>query len=98
MLASGLLSQHVCGYVYFCETALLLSLYLQEKSKQEIDLTFKLKAIQQSLEQEEADHKTTKARLADNNKINQSIEEAKSEALKGAKFCTILLKSALRCP
>nr|XP_055042299.1 rho-associated protein kinase 2-like isoform X1 [Misgurnus anguillicaudatus] len=54
----------------------------KEKSKQEIDLTFKLKAVQQSLEQEEAEHKTTKAKLADNNKINQSIEEAKSEALK----------------
>ncbi|XP_050995506.1 rho-associated protein kinase 2b isoform X1 [Labeo rohita] len=54
----------------------------KEKSKQEIDLTFKLKAIQQSLEQEEAEHKATKSRLADNNEINQSIEEAKSEALK----------------
>ncbi|XP_073712259.1 rho-associated protein kinase 2b isoform X5 [Misgurnus anguillicaudatus] len=54
----------------------------KEKSKQEIDLTFKLKAVQQSLEQEEAEHKNTKAKLADNNKINQSIEEAKSEALK----------------
>ncbi|XP_051501525.1 rho-associated protein kinase 2-like isoform X2 [Myxocyprinus asiaticus] len=53
----------------------------KEKSKQEIDLSFKLKAVQQSLEQEEAEHKSTKARLADNNKINQSIEEAKSEAL-----------------
>ncbi|XP_057208515.1 rho-associated protein kinase 2-like isoform X2 [Triplophysa rosa] len=54
----------------------------KEKSKQEIDLTFKLKAVQQSLEQEEVEHKAAKARLADNNKINQSIEEAKSEALK----------------
>ncbi|XP_056336864.1 rho-associated protein kinase 2-like isoform X3 [Danio aesculapii] len=54
----------------------------KEKNKQEIDLSFKLKALQQSLEQEEAEHKTTKARLADNNKINQSIEEAKSETLK----------------
>ncbi|KAK9956617.1 hypothetical protein ABG768_014339 [Culter alburnus] len=54
----------------------------KEKNKQEIDLSFKLKAVQQSLEQEEAEHKATKARLADNNKINQSIEEAKSEALK----------------
>lgn len=53
----------------------------KEKNKQEIDLSFKLKAVQQSLEQEEAEHKTTKARLADNNKINQSIE-AKSETLK----------------
>uniref|UniRef100_A0A671NZV0 non-specific serine/threonine protein kinase n=1 Tax=Sinocyclocheilus anshuiensis TaxID=1608454 RepID=A0A671NZV0_9TELE len=37
---------------------------------------------QQSLEQEEAELKATKARLADNNKISQSIEEAKSEDLK----------------
>uniref|UniRef100_A0A4W6F8J0 non-specific serine/threonine protein kinase n=1 Tax=Lates calcarifer TaxID=8187 RepID=A0A4W6F8J0_LATCA len=49
---------------------------------QEIDLTFKLKSLQQSLEQEEAEHKATKAKLADKNHIYQSIEEAKSEALK----------------
>ncbi|XP_068593493.1 rho-associated protein kinase 2-like isoform X1 [Cebidichthys violaceus] len=54
----------------------------KEKSNQEIDLTFKLKSLQQSLEQEEAEHKTTKAKLADKNKIYQTIEEAKSEALK----------------
>ncbi|TRY99828.1 hypothetical protein DNTS_014886, partial [Danionella cerebrum] len=54
----------------------------KEKSKQEIDLSFKLKALQQSLEQEEAEHKASIARLADNNKINQSMEEAKSETLK----------------
>ncbi|KAG1963763.1 rho-associated protein kinase [Pimephales promelas] len=54
----------------------------KEKNKQEIDHSFKLKAVQQSLEQEEAEHKATKARLADNNKVNQSIEEAKSETLK----------------
>ncbi|XP_049914885.1 rho-associated protein kinase 2-like isoform X2 [Epinephelus moara] len=52
------------------------------KSNQEIDLTFKLKSLQQSLEQEEAEHKATKAKLADKNHIYQSIEEAKSEALK----------------
>uniref|UniRef100_A0A668ACX8 non-specific serine/threonine protein kinase n=1 Tax=Myripristis murdjan TaxID=586833 RepID=A0A668ACX8_9TELE len=50
----------------------------KEKSNQEIDLTFKLKSLQQSLEQEEAEHKATKAKLADKNKIYQSIEEAKS--------------------
>ncbi|XP_075940780.1 rho-associated protein kinase 2-like [Anarhichas minor] len=54
----------------------------KERSNQEIDLTFKLKSLQQSLEQEEAEHKTTKAKLADKNKIYQTIEEAKSEALK----------------
>jgi len=61
----------------------MLSLHPQEKNKQEIDHSFKLKAVQQNLEQEEAEHKATKARLADNNKVNQSIEEAKSETLKG---------------
>lgn len=55
----------------------------QEKSNQEIDLTFKLKSLQQSLEQEEVEHKAAKAKLADNHKIYESIEEAKSEALKG---------------
>ncbi|MEE6476817.1 hypothetical protein FKM82_011229 [Ascaphus truei] len=45
-------------------------------------MTYKLKALQQSVEQEEAEHKTTKARLADKNKIYQSIEETKSEAMK----------------
>ncbi len=48
-------------------------------------MTFKLKSLQQSLEQEEAEHKATKAKLADKSKIYQSIEEAKSEALKGEK-------------
>lgn len=46
-------------------------------------MVFKLKTLQQSLEQEELEHKATKARLADKNKIDQSIEEANSEALKG---------------
>lgn len=49
----------------------------------EIDMTYKLKVMQQNLEQEEAEHKATKARLADKNKIYKSIEEAKSEAMKG---------------
>lgn len=44
---------------------------------------FKLKSLQQSLEQEEAEHKATKAKLADKNTIYQSIEEEKSAALKG---------------
>ncbi|KAI4880258.1 hypothetical protein NFI96_034127, partial [Prochilodus magdalenae] len=51
------------------------------KSQQEIDLSFKLKSVQQRLEQEEEEHKATKARLADHSKLNQSIEEAKSEVL-----------------
>ncbi|XP_063170652.1 rho-associated protein kinase 2 [Candoia aspera] len=54
----------------------------KEKSNMEIDMTYKLKVMQQNLEQEEAEHKATKARLADKNKIYKSIEEAKSEAMK----------------
>uniref|UniRef100_A0A8C9VZC2 non-specific serine/threonine protein kinase n=1 Tax=Scleropages formosus TaxID=113540 RepID=A0A8C9VZC2_SCLFO len=54
----------------------------KEKSNMEIDMTYKLKVLQQGLEQEEAAHKTTKARLADKNKIYESIEGAKSEATK----------------
>ncbi|XP_015271898.1 PREDICTED: rho-associated protein kinase 2 [Gekko japonicus] len=53
----------------------------KEKNNMEIDMTYKLKVMQQNLEQEEAEHKATKARLADKNKIYESIEEAKSEAM-----------------
>lgn len=56
----------------------------------EIDMTYKLKVMQQNLEQEEAEHKATKARLADKNKIYESIEEAKSEAMKGMHTILIL--------
>ena len=74
----------------------------QEKSNQEIDLTFKLKTLQQSLEQEEAEHRATKAKLADDSKIYQSIEEAKSGALKGdhdggGKRCKIKMNSIAQC-
>uniref|UniRef100_A0A671LM97 non-specific serine/threonine protein kinase n=1 Tax=Sinocyclocheilus anshuiensis TaxID=1608454 RepID=A0A671LM97_9TELE len=55
----------------------------KEKSNNQIDMTYKLKILQQGLEQEEAAHKATKARLADKNKISESIEGAKSEAVKG---------------
>lgn len=44
---------------------------------------FKLRTLQQSMELEELEHKATKAKLADRNKIDHSIEEANSEALKG---------------
>ncbi|KAM9317264.1 rho-associated protein kinase 2 [Gastrophryne carolinensis] len=54
----------------------------KEKNNLEIDMTYKLKALQQNVEKEEADHKATRARLADKNKIYQSIEETKSEAMK----------------
>uniref|UniRef100_A0A8C9G2E5 non-specific serine/threonine protein kinase n=1 Tax=Pavo cristatus TaxID=9049 RepID=A0A8C9G2E5_PAVCR len=62
-------------------SVLKLSFFL-EKSNMEIDMTYKFKVMQQNLEQEEAEHKATKARLADKNKIYESIEEAKSEAMK----------------
>lgn len=55
----------------------------QEKSNQEIDWMFKLRTLQQSMELEELEHKATKAKLADQNKIDHSVEEATSEALKG---------------
>ncbi|XP_051780873.1 rho-associated protein kinase 2 isoform X2 [Erpetoichthys calabaricus] len=54
----------------------------KEKNNIEIDMTFKLKVLQQAIEQEEAEHKATKGRLADKNKIYESIEETKSEAMK----------------
>lgn len=54
----------------------------KEKNNLEIDMTYKMKALQQNVEKEEAEHKATKARLADKNKIYQSIEETKSEAMK----------------
>ncbi|XP_061563390.1 rho-associated protein kinase 2-like isoform X2 [Cololabis saira] len=67
----------------------------KEKNNQEIDLTFKIKSLQQSLEQEEAEHKATKAKLADKSTIYQSIEEAKSEALK-AMECTLQEEHSLK--
>ncbi|TSL47618.1 Rho-associated protein kinase 1 [Bagarius yarrelli] len=54
----------------------------QTRSQQEIDLTFKLKSTQQRLEQEEEAHNVAKTRLADHSKLNESIEEAKSEVLR----------------
>lgn len=53
---------------------------------------FKLRTLQQNMELEELEHKTTKARLADKNKIDQSIEEANSEALKGQSGSSIETK------
>ncbi|XP_054586147.2 rho-associated protein kinase 2 isoform X2 [Nothobranchius furzeri] len=55
----------------------------KEMSSKEIDLTYKLKVLQQELEQEEASHKATRALLADKSKIKVTIEGAKSESMKG---------------
>uniref|UniRef100_H3B2B3 Rho-associated protein kinase 1 n=1 Tax=Latimeria chalumnae TaxID=7897 RepID=H3B2B3_LATCH len=52
----------------------------KEKNNLEIDLAYKLKTLQQRLEQEINEHKVTKAHLADN---YESIEEAKSVAMYG---------------
>uniref|UniRef100_A0AAX7SLP6 non-specific serine/threonine protein kinase n=1 Tax=Astatotilapia calliptera TaxID=8154 RepID=A0AAX7SLP6_ASTCA len=54
----------------------------KEKSNKEIDLTYKLKVLQQELEQEEASHKATRAMQADKSKIKVTIEGAKSESMK----------------
>ncbi|XP_038584124.1 rho-associated protein kinase 2 isoform X2 [Micropterus salmoides] len=54
----------------------------KEMSNKEIDLTYKLKVLQQELEQEEASHKATRALLADTSKIKVTIEGAKSESMK----------------
>uniref|UniRef100_A0A3B4Y8M3 non-specific serine/threonine protein kinase n=1 Tax=Seriola lalandi dorsalis TaxID=1841481 RepID=A0A3B4Y8M3_SERLL len=54
----------------------------KEKSNKEIDLTYKLKVLQQELEQEESSHKATRALLADKSKIKVTIEGAKSESMK----------------
>ncbi|XP_072313709.1 rho-associated protein kinase 2 isoform X2 [Eucyclogobius newberryi] len=54
----------------------------KEKSNKEIDLTYKLKVLQQELEQEETTHKATRAMLADKSKIKVTIEGAKSESMK----------------
>lgn len=57
---------------------------------------FKLRTLQQSMELEELEHKATKARLADKNKIDQSIEEANSEALNGETGSSIEAKVHLQ--
>ncbi|XP_061551882.1 rho-associated protein kinase 2 isoform X3 [Phycodurus eques] len=54
----------------------------KEKSNKEIDFTYKLKVLQQGLEQEESSHKATRSLLADKNKIKVTIEGAKSESMK----------------
>uniref|UniRef100_A0A8C6LPI2 Rho-associated protein kinase 1 n=1 Tax=Nothobranchius furzeri TaxID=105023 RepID=A0A8C6LPI2_NOTFU len=53
---------------------------LQEKNSLEIDLNYKLKTLQQRLEQEQTEHRGTRAQLTDK---YESIEEAKSAAMNG---------------
>lgn len=52
----------------------------QEKNNLEIDLNYKLKTLQQRLEQEQTEHRVTRAQLTDK---YESIEEAKSAAMSG---------------
>lgn len=52
----------------------------QEKNNLEIDLNYKLKTLQQRLEQEQTEHRVTRAQLTDK---YESIEEAKSAAMHG---------------
>ncbi|KAG7226190.1 hypothetical protein INR49_014285 [Caranx melampygus] len=54
----------------------------KEKNNKEIDLTYKLKVLQQELEQEESSHKATRALLEDKSKIKVTIDGAKSESMK----------------
>uniref|UniRef100_A0A7N6B0U9 Rho-associated protein kinase 1 n=1 Tax=Anabas testudineus TaxID=64144 RepID=A0A7N6B0U9_ANATE len=52
----------------------------KEKNGLEIDLNYKLKTLQQRLEQEQTEHRVTRAQLTDK---YESIEEAKSAAMNG---------------
>uniref|UniRef100_A0AAQ4P632 Rho-associated protein kinase 1 n=1 Tax=Gasterosteus aculeatus aculeatus TaxID=481459 RepID=A0AAQ4P632_GASAC len=52
----------------------------KEKNNLEIDLNYKLKTLQQRLEQEQTEHRVTRAQLTDK---YESIEEAKSAATNG---------------
>uniref|UniRef100_A0A665UUN2 Rho-associated protein kinase 1 n=1 Tax=Echeneis naucrates TaxID=173247 RepID=A0A665UUN2_ECHNA len=52
----------------------------KEKNNLEIDLNYKLKTLQQRLEQEQTEHRVTRAHLTDK---YESIEEAKSAAMNG---------------
>ncbi|XP_061410130.1 rho-associated protein kinase 2-like isoform X3 [Lethenteron reissneri] len=57
-----------------------LSCIEKEKSSIEIDLNFKLKTVQQLLEQETREHREAKARLADRSSL-ETAEEAHSQAI-----------------
>uniref|UniRef100_A0AAY4D306 non-specific serine/threonine protein kinase n=1 Tax=Denticeps clupeoides TaxID=299321 RepID=A0AAY4D306_9TELE len=59
-------------------------------SSQEIEMSYKLKALQQSLEQEQQELRETKERLAEKHTLNRSIEEATAESLKGERAAAAL--------
>uniref|UniRef100_A0AAY4D1W1 non-specific serine/threonine protein kinase n=1 Tax=Denticeps clupeoides TaxID=299321 RepID=A0AAY4D1W1_9TELE len=58
-------------------------------SSQEIEMSYKLKALQQSLEQEQQELRETKERLAEKHTLNRSIEEATAESLKGERAAAL---------
>lgn len=53
----------------------------------EIDLNYKLKILQQRLDQEISEHRVTRAQLTDK---YESIEEAKFAAMHGTRVCVLL--------
>lgn len=63
-----------------CSAGFMLFPAPQEKNNLEIDLNYKLKTLQQRLEQEQTEHRVTRAQLTDK---YESIEEAKSAAMTG---------------
>lgn len=63
-----------------CSAGFMLLSSPQEKNNLEIDLNYKLKTLQQRLEQEQTEHRVTRAQLTDK---YESIEEAKSAAMTG---------------
>uniref|UniRef100_A0AAX7SHF6 Rho-associated protein kinase 1 n=1 Tax=Astatotilapia calliptera TaxID=8154 RepID=A0AAX7SHF6_ASTCA len=63
----------------------------KEKNNLEIDLNYKLKTLQQRLEQEQTEHRVTRAQLTDK---YESIEEAKSAAMSGMSGLRALMMRA----
>uniref|UniRef100_A0A673M641 non-specific serine/threonine protein kinase n=1 Tax=Sinocyclocheilus rhinocerous TaxID=307959 RepID=A0A673M641_9TELE len=63
----------------------------KEKNSLEIDLNYKLKTLQQRLDQESTEHRITKAQLTDK---YESIEETKSAAMHG--MCKVAEETTLR--
>lgn len=59
----------------------------------EIDLNYKLKILQQRLDQELTEHRVTRAQLTDK---YESIEEAKSAAMHGTNVCVCMSACLLR--
>uniref|UniRef100_A0A3Q2YLJ8 Rho-associated protein kinase 1 n=1 Tax=Hippocampus comes TaxID=109280 RepID=A0A3Q2YLJ8_HIPCM len=65
----------------------------KDKNNLEIDLNYKLKTLQQRLEQEQTEHRVTRAQLTDK---YESIEEAKSAAMNGMSQCLMSEENGAR--